>query len=67
LASSSQYNRGVAFKDITDFISSVGFPIAVAIYLLWRQDNQHIDNLKAIHELIVAVKALSEETKRRRD
>jgi hypothetical protein len=43
--------------DLTaDFISKVGFPIFVAILLLWRDEHRHVENLQAMRELVYAVK-----------
>lgn len=39
-------------------INSVGFPIFVAVVLLWRVDNMHAENLKAIAGLTEAVTML---------
>lgn len=45
-------------KQLADFISQTGFPIFVAIVLLWRVDTMHTDNLKALHENTLEVKLL---------
>src|SRR5258708_32662187 len=39
-----------------DFISKVGFPVFVAIILLWRDDARHTDNIRAIRRLAHTVK-----------
>jgi hypothetical protein len=40
---------------IADFISRTGFPIFVAVVLLWRVDAMHAANLRAINELTIAI------------
>lgn len=45
--------------EITAFIQGVGFPIFVALLLLYRVDNMHKENLVAIHALTDAVWALT--------
>ena len=39
-------------------VNQVGFPIFVAVVLLWRVDTMHAENLKAIAALTEAVTAL---------
>jgi len=39
-----------------DFISKVGFPIFVALILLWRNDIRHTENLEAMRDLVHTVK-----------
>lgn len=41
------------------FIQGVGFPIFVAVVLLFRVDTMHAENLKAINALTDAVWALT--------
>lgn len=36
---------------VGDFISQVGFPIYVAVLLLWRDNSRHADNLKAMQQI----------------
>jgi len=43
---------------ITQFINQTGFPIFVAVILLWRVDSMHTANLKAIEALTLAVNEL---------
>lgn len=40
---------------LADFIGKVGFPVFVAIILLWRTDRYHAENTKAINDLRTAV------------
>jgi hypothetical protein len=51
----------VDLKQIADFIQSTGFPIFVAVVLLWRVDAMHTANLMAISELILEVRLLRTE------
>ena len=44
---------------LTAFIQSVGFPIFVAVVLLLRVQNMHVENLKAINALTDAVWAVT--------
>jgi hypothetical protein len=39
-----------------DFISKVGFPVFVALLLLWRNDQRHTENLEAMRDLVHTVK-----------
>jgi hypothetical protein len=55
----------VSLKDYGDFVSSVGFPIAIAILLLWRFDNQNHATIKALNALTMAVDKLCAEIERR--
>jgi hypothetical protein len=48
----------VDLKQIAEFISQTGFPIFVAIVLLWRVDNMHTANLEALHENTLEIKLL---------
>ena len=41
---------------LADFISKVGFPIFVAVLLLWREDSRHSENIQAMSELVHAIK-----------
>jgi len=41
---------------LADFINKVGFPIFVAVVLLWRVDSRHAENVRAMNELVKAVK-----------
>lgn len=38
-----------------DFISKIGFPIFVALILLWRDDQRHHENVTAIRDLVETV------------
>jgi hypothetical protein len=38
------------------FINRVGFPIFIAIVLLWRDDKRHAENLQAMRDLVHTVK-----------
>jgi len=40
-----------------DFISKVGFPIFIAIVLLWRDDTRHAENVRSMQEIINAVRS----------
>lgn len=54
----------INLKDFLTVIGNVGFPIAVASYLLIRT-NGKMDKLKdAIHELSESIKVLKEELRR---
>lgn len=44
---------------LTTFIQGVGFPIFVAVVLLFRVETMHVENLKAINALTDAVWALT--------
>lgn len=44
---------------VTAFIQGVGFPIFVAVVLLFRVDTMHAENLRAINALTDAVWALT--------
>lgn len=37
--------------DVVDFIKSVGFPIAVAIWLLWQGERQHNQNIETLQAM----------------
>lgn len=52
-------------KEIAAFISSTGFPIFVAIVLLWRVDTMHTTNLMAIHENTLELRLLRVELVKR--
>jgi hypothetical protein len=39
-----------------NFISKVGFPVFVALILLWRNDIRHTENLEAMRDLVHTVK-----------
>jgi YvrJ protein family len=54
----------VTIKDVTDFISAVGFPIAVAVILLWRFDANDRALIKALGTLTAAFDKLSHEITR---
>jgi hypothetical protein len=43
-------------KEVTDLISSVGFPIAITVYLLVAQNKVIVENTKAVRELIIYLK-----------
>jgi hypothetical protein len=45
--------------EIADFIQRIGFPIFVALVLLFRVESMHVENLTAIHALTDAVWALT--------
>lgn len=36
---------------MVDFIKSVGFPIAVAVWLLWQGERQHAQNLEVLQAM----------------
>ena len=46
--------------DIIKLIQQVGFPIAVAIYLLWRYDQRLGDMVKCLTDIKVALVSLKE-------
>jgi hypothetical protein len=48
----------VTLPDVSNFISQTGFPIFVAVVLLWRVDTMHAANLAAIHALTVEIRLL---------
>ena len=45
-------------QQAVSFIQQVGFPIFVAVVLLYRVDVMHAENLKAIHALTQAINGL---------
>ena len=48
-----------ALQQAITFIQAVGFPIFVAVLLLFRVDRMHAENLTATHALTDAVWALT--------
>jgi hypothetical protein len=44
--------------EIKDLISTLGFPIFVAMVLLWRVDRMHTDNIRVITALTAAIVSL---------
>lgn len=48
-----------ALAALTTFIQGVGFPIFVAVVLLFRVEKMHVENLTAIHGLTDALWALT--------
>jgi hypothetical protein len=57
----------VDLKQIADFIQSTGFPIFVAIILLYRVDSMHTANLNSIHENTLELRQLRTEISNRRE
>ena len=47
-------------NSITQVISQVGFPIFVAVWLLWKGDQQNKQIVDALNELKIAVTILAE-------
>ena len=45
-------------QDLITFINSCGFPIFVAVVLLWKVDTMHAENIRAIHSLTDAISEL---------
>jgi len=45
--------------DIVKLIQQVGFPIAVAIFLLWRYDQRMGDMVKGLNEIKLAIQSLT--------
>jgi len=52
-------------QEIGQFISTVGFPVAVASYLLWRMNGKMDRLTQAIHKLIKHLEESEEETAHR--
>jgi hypothetical protein len=50
----------VDVNSITQVISQVGFPIFVAVWLLWKGDQQNKQIVDALNELKIAVTILAE-------
>lgn len=48
------------FSQVTQIISQIGFPIFVAVWLLWKGDQQNRQIVEALNELKTAVMLLSE-------
>ncbi len=45
-------------KGAADFIQATGFPIFVAVVLLWRVDTMHTANLMALNALTLEIRLL---------
>lgn len=48
----------MSVDQVVQVIQGVGFPVAVAAWLLWRGDKRDKQTVEALGELTVAVKAL---------
>lgn len=57
----------MTLAELTNFIQATGFPIFVALVLLWRVDQMHADNLRAIAALTLALNDLRAELAHRRE
>lgn len=42
-------------ENLTDVVSTVGFPIAVVIYLLWERQSMSKEMLKTLRHLEIAI------------
>jgi len=48
----SDFERNLlTMNDIVNIITSVGFPIAMCLWFMWRTEKVIKDNTKAIHDL----------------
>lgn len=48
-------------QEIANFISSIGFPIFVAVWMLYKSSKDSEETRKAINDLKVAITALTSE------
>jgi len=49
---------------IADIIKTVGFPVAVSAYVLWRSDNLQLKILSVVNELASLLKTHVDDTKK---
>lgn len=55
----------VDFENVVSAIQSVGFPVAVAIYLLWKYDKRLLEINEAMRSMSQSLQALIKEVERK--
>lgn len=55
----------VDFENVVSAIQSVGFPVAVAIYLLWKYDKRLLEINEAMRSMSQSLQTLIKEVERK--
>lgn len=54
-----KYARGFKMTELSEFITTVGFPIFVAVYMLWKTSEDSATLNETVNKLTIAVTELT--------